>query len=159
MPMKQLTKQCPHCGRVYEQRPIGRWGKKLTPEDYWVFGSPLKMCKNCQKMFIDKDYREMAITPLRSYDKAPLTSSTYLLLTVGFLLGVIMYMGGQTIFAAIVVGVAVAYMIADLLFYPTRLKKLAKEKEASLKRMSDPAYAQALKNAGFDIPNEYLKKK
>ena len=29
---------------------------------------------------------------------------------------------------------------------------------ASEKRLSDPDYARALKNAGYDIPDRYLKK-
>ena len=158
MPMKQLTKKCPHCGIVYDQRPIGRWGKKLTPEDQWVYGSPLRMCKNCQKLFMDKDYRELAFTPLRSYDKAPITSTTYLILAAGGILGLLMYVGGQSTFAIIAWAVAIAYLVADLALYPGRLKKLEKEKQASEKRMSDPKYAQALKNAGFDIPDRYLNK-
>lgn len=158
MAMKQLTKTCPHCGMVAEQRAIGRWGHKLQPEDYWAYGSPLKMCRNCQKLYIDKDYRELAITPLRSYDKAPLTSSTYLLVMTGVILGGVFYLAGQTAIACIAGGVAVMYTIADLAFFPTRLKKLEKEKAASEKRMSDPQYAQALKNSGFDIPDQYLQK-
>ena len=65
MSVQQITKKCPYCGKVYEQRACGGFGRKPAPEDVWVYGSPMKLCANCKCIFIDKDVKELAITELR----------------------------------------------------------------------------------------------
>ena len=157
MAMKQLTTACPHCKKVYRQRTIGAWGRKLTEEDRWQYGSPLCSCPSCKRLFIDKDIKELAITPLRSFDKDKVTASTRMLLVLALLLGLFMYFIGQRLFAAIVTGIGLIYLIADLALYPSRMKKLESERKASERRLSDRSYAAALKKAGYDIPERYLK--
>ena len=158
MSVQQITKKCPYCGRVYEQRACGGFGRKPLPEDVWVYGSPMKLCANCKRIFIDKDVKELAITELHKSDTAKITAPTRTLLPMGAILAVLMYAMGQTTFALIAAGVAVVYLAMDLGLYPMRMGKLRKEREASEKRLSDPDYARALKKAGIDVPERYLKK-
>ena len=157
MSMQQITKKCPYCGRVYEQRACGSIGRKPRPEDVWVYGSPMKLCESCKRIFIDKDVKELAITELRKSDKAKITANTRMLLPMGALVAVLLYLLGQPTFAIVAAAVAVVYLAMDLGMYPMRMGKLKKEREASEKRLSDPDYARALKRAGIDVPERYLK--
>ena len=69
----------------------------------------------------------------------------------------LLYLLGQPTFAIVAAAVAVVYLAMDLGMYPMRMGKLKKEREASEKRLSDPDYARALKRAGIDVPERYLK--
>ena len=158
MSMQHLTQKCPDCGRIYEPRSYGSVGrKKPAPEDAWVYGSPMKLCGNCKRIFIDMDVKELAITELRKSDTAKITANTKMLLPMGALVAVLLYVLGQPTFAIVAVAVAVVYLAMDLGMYPMRMGKLRKEREASEKRLSDPDYARALKKAGIDVPEKYLK--
>ena len=157
MAVQQITKKCPYCGKVYEQRTCGGYVRKSAPEDVWVYGSPMKLCPNCKRIFIDKDVKELAITELRKSDKAKITANTRMLLPMGALVALLLYLLGQPTFAIVAAAVAVVYLAMDLGMYPMRMGKLKKEREASEKRLSDPDYARALKRAGIDVPERYLK--
>ena len=159
MSMQHLTKKCPYCGRIYEQRSYGSVGRKPAPEDAWVYSSPMKLCGNCKRIFIDMDVKELAITELRKSDTAKITASTRTLLPMGALVALLLYVLGQPTFAIVAAAVAVVYLAMDLGMYPMRMGKLKKEREASEKRLSDPDYARALKKAGIDVPERYLKTK
>ena len=76
---------------------------------------------------------------------------------VSLLLGALLLVGKLNVLAYIAFGVALATLVADAALYPTRQNKLAAERVASEKRLSDPGYARALKKAGYDIPERYLK--
>ena len=157
MSMQHLTKKCPYCGRIYEQRSYGSVGRRPAPEDAWVYGSPMKLCGNCKRIFIDMDVKELAITELRKSDTAKITASTRTLLPMGALVALLLYVLGQPTFAIVAAAVAVVYLAMDLGMYPMRMGKLRKERAASEKRLSDPDYARALKKAGIDVPERYLK--
>ena len=157
MSVQQITKKCPYCGKVYEQRACGGFGRKPLPEDVWVYGSPMKLCANCKRIFIDKDVKELAITELRKSDTAKITANTRMLLPMGALVALLLYLLGQPTFAIVAAAVAVVYLAMDLGMYPMRMGKLKKERAASEKRLSDPEYARALQRAGIDVPERYLK--
>ena len=156
MAMQQITKKCPYCGKMYEQRTCGGFGRKSAPEDVWVFGSPMKLCPNCKRIFIDMDVKELAITEPRKSDTAKITANTRMLLPVGALVALLLVLLGQPTFAIVAAGVAVVYLMMDLALYPMRMNKLKKERAASEARLSDPEYARALKKAGIDVPEKYL---
>ena len=159
MAIKSITKTCPFCGKIYEQRNFNVRSRKseVTEQDRWVYGTPMKICPGCKKLFIDKDVQELAITELRRQDKALINPASRNLTLMGLILGALLYLGGLTVFAMIAAGVGVLCSVVDLALYPTRMKKLEREREASEKRLSDPNYARALKRAGYDIPEKYLK--
>lgn len=159
MAIKTITKTCPFCGKVYEQRSFNVRSRKseLTAEDRWLFGTPMKLCPNCKKLFIDKDVQELAITGPRARDKALINPTSRTLTLMGLILGAILWFGGLKTLALIAVGVGVLCAAMDLALYPSRMKRLERERQASEKRLSDPDYARALKKAGYDIPERYLK--
>ena len=153
MAMKTLVKNCPFCKKVVEQRAYASWGRKPSEEDKWLFGTPLKLCPHCGKLYIDKDIQELAITGPRKQDMAVVGLASLRIALMGVVL-----IGKLNTFAYIAFGVALLTLGADAALYPTRQKKLANERLASEKRLSDPDYARALKKAGYDIPDRYLKK-
>ena len=158
MAIKSITKTCPFCGKIYEQRSFNvRRGQEITNEDRWIFGTPMKICPGCKKLFIDKDVQELAITNPRKQDKALINPSTRTLTLMGIILGALLYFAGLPIFAIIAAGVGVLCAAVDIGLYPSRMKKLERERQASEKRLSDPDYARALKKAGYNIPEKYLK--
>lgn len=156
MAVRQITKKCPYCGRIYEQRTCGGLGRNASIEDAWTFGSPMKICAYCKKIFIDKDVKELAITQPRKADLAKVTASTRSLLIAGALVTLLLYLLGQRSFALVAAGIAVLYLVLDLGMYPMRMGKLKKERAASEQRLSDPEYARALKRSGIDVPERYL---
>lgn len=156
MAYKTLTKCCPFCQKVYEQRTFISRGKTVTDEERWLFGSPLRMCPHCKRMFVDSDLQEMALTGPRKQDKAPLSPGVMKLALMGVTLGALMMVAGQYMLGYIAAGVGIVCAIVDLALYPTRMKKLEQEQKASQQRLSDPAYAQLLKNAGYPVPEQYL---
>ena len=158
MAMKTLVKNCPFCKKVVEQRAYASWGRKPSEEDRWLFGTPLRLCPHCGKLYIDRDMQELAITGPRKQDMAVIGPGSLRVALMGVMLGALLLIGRLTVFACIAFGVALATLAADAALYPTRQKKLAAEREASEKRLSKPDYARALKNAGYDIPDRYLKK-
>lgn len=158
MPMKTLVKHCPFCKKVYEQRGYFTKGREPTDEERWLFGSPMRLCPHCGKLFVDKDMQELAITPPRRQDTAAVSQASLRLVILGVALGAILFVAGLRTFALIALGVAMATLIADLALYPTRMKKLENERRASEKRLENPDYAAALKRAGYDIPERYLTK-
>ena len=158
MAIKTLVKNCPFCKKVVEQRAYASWGRKPSEEDKWLFGTPLKLCPHCGKLYIDKDMQELAITGPRKQDTVFVGPASLRIALMGVALGALLLIGRLTVFACIAFGVALATLVADAALYPTRQKKLAAERVASEKRLSDPDYARALKNAGYDIPDRYLKK-
>lgn len=156
MATKTLVKNCPHCNKVVEQRAYASWGRQPSDEDRWQFGTPLRLCPHCGKLFIDKDRQELALTGPRKQDLAVVGQASLRLAAMGVVLGALLLVGRLYVFAGIAFGVAVVTLAADAALYPTRKKKLEIERQASEKRLSDPDYARALKKAGYDIPERYL---
>ena len=156
MRTKTLVKNCPFCRKVYEQRSYISWGKDPLDEERWLFGTPLVLCPNCGKLFIDKDRQELAITGPRRQDTAVIGPASIRLGLLGAVLGAIFLIAGQTALGLIALCVAAATLAADAALFPTRRRKLENERIASEKRLSDPEYALALKRAGYEIPEKYL---
>ncbi len=158
MPVKSLVKNCPYCRHVYEQRSYVAQSRTPADEDRWLFGSPMKMCPNCHKMFVDQDMQELAITRPRKRDTVLINASTVKIALIGAVLGAgLIFLAHQTELGLIAFGVALATVIADLALYPNRMKKLEREREASEKRLSNPDYARMLQKAGYHVPEKYLK--
>ena len=144
MAIKTLVKNCPFCKKVVEQRAYASWGRKPSEEDKWLFGTPLKLCPHCGKLYIDKDMQELAITGPRKQDMVFVGPASLRIALMGVVLGALLLIGRLTVFACIAFCVALATLVADAALYPTRQKKLAAERVASEKRLSDPDYARAL---------------
>lgn len=157
MATKNLVKNCPFCKKVCEQRAYMTWGREAKDEDRWLFGSPMRVCPHCGKLYIDRDMQELAITGPRKQDTAIIGPASLRLAAVGVALGGVLLVAKQTTLAWIAFAVAAATLIADAALYPTRKGKLDRERAASEQRLSNPDYARALKRAGYDIPERNLK--
>lgn len=158
MATKTLVKNCPFCKKTVEQRSYMVWGREARDEDRWQFGTPMRLCPHCGKLFIDKDRQELAVTGPRRQDRAVVGPMSLRLALMGGILGGLLLAARQTTLALIAFGVALATLAADIALYPTRQRKLRNERAASEKRLADPDYARALRRAGYDIPDRYLKK-
>lgn len=148
MAIRSITKKCPFCRKVYEQRSISIRGRQIAEEDKWLFGSPARVCPNCKRLFLDKDMQELAITSPRKRDKAIITEASCKI--------ALMRLASQATLSYICGAFGALWALADLALYPVRMKKLARERQASEKRLSDPSYALMLKKAGYAVPEKYL---
>lgn len=157
MAVKTITKACPFCNKIYEQRSFNARGKEITEEERRVYGTPLKICPNCKRLFIDKDVQELAISGSCKRDRQLINPGTRTLTLMGLILGALLYLGDAKPFACVAAGVGVLCAVVDVALYPSRMKRLERERQASEKRLSDPDYARALKKAGYTIPDKYLK--
>ncbi len=156
MAIRSITKKCPFCKKVYEQRSISIRGRQIAEEDKWLFGSPARICPNCKRLFLDKDMQELAITSPRKRDKAIITEASCKIALMGLILCALIRLTGQATLSYICGAFGALWALADLALYPVRMKKLARERQASEKRLSDPSYAQMLKKAGYAVPEKYL---
>ena len=87
MAMKTLVKNCPFCKKVVEQRAYASWGRKPSEEDKWLFGTPLKLCPHCGKLYVDKDIQELAITGPRKQDTVFVGPASLRIALMGVALG------------------------------------------------------------------------
>lgn len=157
MAVKTITKTCPFCKKVYEQRSFNARGKEVTEEERRVYGTPMKICPHCKRLFIDKDVQELAICGTCKRDKQLINPGTRTLALMGIILGALLFFGGATVFGYVAAGVGVLCAAVDVGLYPSRMKRLERERQASEKRLSDPDYARALKRAGYPVPDRYLR--
>ena len=158
MGMRTLVKNCPACGKVVEQRSYAFWGRQPTDEDRWLFGSPMRLCPHCNKLYVDRDIQELAITGPRRQDTRVVGPASLRIAAMGAVLGGLLLVGKQTVFALIAFGVALATLVADAALCPTRRRKLEVERAASEKRLENPDYVSALVRAGYAIPERYLNR-
>ena len=101
MAMKTLVKNCPFCKKVVEQRAYASWGRQPSEEDKWLFGTPLKLCPHCGKLF-DADY-VIGMEPLPKCDKC------------GTMLHPGVVLAGEMIDSAVMTAAAEAISCADTL--------------------------------------------
>ena len=147
------TKRCPRCGEVYAS---DYYALNPSKENRTKYGSPLKTCKSCGSSFLDDEYREIAVEGVRDVDTRHISPFGIFAACFGiaiFLFG--LYVGaGKT--AAMIMALCCLDPLAELLSYKQRTKQLEAERQASEERLKDPAYALALKKAGYPVPNRYL---
>ena len=156
--MVYKTKSCPHCGKTYSL---------MQPEKVGVYGSPFKRCPSCGGSFIDKDFREIAVSGIRPVDRRRFAPGTALLgvfpllftlcgLFVGFTIGfdttaLALTFGGLAVLACVV-----WLVYGEMKGYNSRQEYLREEARRSEERLSNPQYALALKEIGYKVPKKYL---
>ena len=150
--MTYYTKSCPYCGYRYE----------IYEPKHISYGSPIQTCHHCGKSFIDKDFREIGVEGIRKIDKIPITPSSLIIIIIFVIFGIIAtslgidendsdeIKNGLFLFA-----IGVIILIVEIIKYYKRKKFFAEEEIASQKRLSDPEYAIALMQLGYNVPNEY----
>ncbi|MBQ7904015.1 MAG: hypothetical protein IJ362_09820 [Oscillospiraceae bacterium] len=163
--MKYTTKKCPYCKTIYENYSSITEGAHL--------GSPLITCKKCKKIFIDKEMEELALKPFselkKKYSMLRLMSSLWNIFTFVFILFSYMIFSGnlkfdssfESIFMLVLYcgcGIFTLSIIKSITIDRQKIIDGYKQEYAKSEiRLSDPHYALALKQAGYSVPEKYLK--
>ena len=157
--MTYITKSCPHCGFPYSVAQPAKSG---------FYGSPFQRCQLCGQQFIDKDYREIAVSGIRNVDTQHVSVGTAILGVFPFLFMVSgLYIGFSASFdtQTILITAGGALFFAGVLWlvvseakgYDERQKFLKKESARSEARLQNPQYAAELKRLGYHVPEKYLR--
>lgn len=158
--MTYRTKSCPYCGNTYA------WMETT----YRHYGSPLRVCSQCKKTFVDKSYQELACIDYGTADVHKIEPISLFSVIVGILFIVLSLFkssapddGGMFILfllTGIFLFCAGFYSVKkNIISYPSRCEKLEREIALSRKRLSNPEYARKLHSLGYDVPIEYLQVK
>ena len=142
------TKKCPHCGKTYSF---------MEPKGTGNYGSPLRICASCGKPFVDKDYREIAISGVRKIDTQRFSFAwvTFIIISL-FFAGFGLYTGSNSfVIGGLVFSLLSAWCIySDISKFDERQAGLAKETKESYERLKDEKYRQILRDLGYSIPEE-----
>ncbi len=152
MPTYQV-KKCPKCGAAYEKNTYGRHPSKDNRVKY---GSPLKMCSKCQNIFIDDEYREIAIDGVRKADTQHISPAGLLYSGISIFASISSFACQYTLGGIIFILIALYLSLRELLTYNIRQQMLKKLTQESEERMKNIQYAQLLKKYGYNVPEKYL---
>ena len=155
---KGIQNNCPYCGKTIRV--------KRTKAEH-AYGSPVRTCEFCKKTYIDRYYRELALEHPGRIDRKKFAPRNIGMLLFGSLLIVLsdfFFPGAKDVVIRVLVSVlggllalsAVWVIITEYRTYDARMKFFDEERAESEKRLSDPEYAQKLKNAGYRVPERYL---
>lgn len=158
--MTYKTKSCPYCGKTYA------WMETT----YRHYGSPLRVCSQCNKTFVDKSYQELACIDYGTADVHKIEPISVFSVIIGLIFIVLSTLqatapddGGMFILfllSGIFLLCAGCYFVKkDISTYPSRCKQLEREISLSRKRLSNPEYARKLHSLGIDVPIDYLQGK
>lgn len=151
-------KKCPQCGKIYES--YSTYTKHYQNHS----GSPFLTCKSCGGTFVDKEIKEPALKPYTG-EGLELWRCFFVFLMPWGLAGILAiicatnseeYTLIATILSIVFMGIYIALTIYTIV---NRAKFIAEDREEyieSEKRLQNPQYAKALKDAGFDVPSKYL---
>lgn len=156
--MTYKTKSCPYCGKTYA------WMETT----YRHYGSPLRVCSQCKKTFVDKSYQELACIDYGIADVKKIEPISLFSVIIGLIFIVLSILqatapddGGMFILFLLagifLLGAGCYFIKKDISTYPSRCKQLEREISLSRKRLSNPEYARKLHSLGFYVPREYLK--
>ena len=156
------VKKCPKCGAVYERKRIyGVW----RDEKMVSFGNVFRRCPRCMAEFRDPYACEPAVMdPPRGFlQKVHVISVVMTVLVVGIIALYVATADGfhRHTIGLILFGIMAGILIirSDYVRYLANKELYDKELIKSKERLkSDPKYALKLKNAGINVPDEYLPK-
>lgn len=147
---------CPHCGKINRESC-----------NAYMYGSPVRICKNCGEKYIDSRYREPAIS---GFDPKSANVSFYGKGSIGFGIAFACFFG-WFLYCALADGVyslRVGILCIGCLFgfigcliQFVRIKsgsadrENAKYLEKSEKRLSDRGYVDELIKMGINVPEKY----
>lgn len=144
-------KKCPHCGLKYAY-----WQPKNTA----LYGSPFRVCSRCGKVFIDKMYKEIAVDGYNEYFLMKVQPFSIFAIVIGIILILVDVLGIKVYLAAVIGGIfliaGIYFVISDIRDHEKRIAEYKKLKKESEDRLSDPEYAKALKELGYNVPSKYL---
>ena len=147
-------------------------GAKLDPilSDGSRYGSPIRECPSCKRLYIDRSYREIAVDGFKEADLEQKSGLGYIvlslllaLLSTGmFFLNCFGGFGNRVYFAIPVMAVTMWYWFAEslgtLIDVRTgkKQKELEKLRQESEERMQNRSYADMLVQLGYRVPQQYL---
>ena len=157
--MKFTEGSCPNCGKSLFY---------YNPRE-WRYGSPVRICKKCNKKYADSRYHEIAVDGI-SQDSMSIIPRI-ILIVIGALItyrGIYLldyrmsYMQSYnwSAYAFIIIGVIMCCgAMADIIMIlsGSKKKKLDKLENASIERLCNYEYAKELKDLGYDVPEQYLR--
>lgn len=151
-----LEGTCPHCGERTRERC-----------NAFAYGSPIRFCERCKQEYLDRRFREVAISGL----DAKSTSAVYYIKCFVILLAMTAIAGGwlyftihykgyyHTLAVALVIVGAIGTIGSLVLALWVKLGFAKKSNdrylEESKRRLRNPAYAAKLQEYGYVIPAEY----
>lgn len=151
--MLYVKKECPQCGYVYEKNTYGGYPSK---ENRIRYGSPLRKCINCGNMFLDDEYREIAIDGIRGVDTMRISPATILLSCFAVIMGISTIWSWNELIGIVILGTGIFFFVDEWTEYENRQKKLEIQIQESEERMKSAAYAFVLKKLGYDVPDRFL---
>lgn len=145
------AKRCPKCRKIYGFS----YHSDDPADEYYLkkYGSPIKTCPKCQTVFLDKEYKEIAIEGFEYRRLGPLT---YIIGGIGTWLGISICISGGVASGLIVSTISAGSVVYTVLWHRKRRKFLVGETIRSVERMRDPEYAAVLKEYGYSVPDKYL---
>ena len=152
-------KKCPHCGKTYESYSI--YTKSYQSHQ----GSPFITCKFCGETFVDKEIKEPALEPYseKGFELWRCFFAFLMPFGLGGILAIICalnseeYAIGAGVVAFILLGIYMALTIYTIVNRAKLQEDDKKEYKESERRLQNPEYAKALRDAGFNVPSKYLK--
>lgn len=150
------TKRCPHCRKVYESNSYAGYPSKANRIKY---GCPIKVCNSCQKVFVDKEYREIAVEGIQEVDKARVSPATIVYSLFGCFLGIGVFVSVNQIAGLVILGLSAWLFFDEWNGYEGRQERLVTLRKESEERLNNPVYAALLKKMGYDVPEKYLSQK
>lgn len=147
---------CPHCHKINREQC-----------NAWMYDTPIRVCKNCGKKYLDSRYREPAIS---GFDGRSTDPVFYLKGAVGFFVATIVmalwlwysvnFVGHYNMYQpALVFACAMGTVGCLVMFIRIKLgienKNNAKMLAESEKRLKDPNYVNELISYGYTVPDKY----
>ncbi|MGN1165628.1 MAG: hypothetical protein ACI4S2_04275 [Lachnospiraceae bacterium] len=154
-----ISKKCPNCGFVYESR---HYAFVPSKDNQTVYGSPIKRCEKCGQLFVDKNYREIAVQGVRHVDEMYVSPQTLVSggipMIISLITSLVLFMNGDegVLTSMIVFVFSLSLIISEMVGHKKRMISLKKEEEESKMRLQNPKYARMLQQLGYDVPSYYL---
>ncbi len=154
--------KCPFCG----------YQSFICNKQAYYYGSPIQTCKKCDHQYIDKRYHEIAIEGIRYADRASIIPVVIIWILGGFLIYRSFCLFGSyhrsgtlpqnDILAVLFFIIGVLFIIGGIIelirtLTGTKQRKTDTLRQESEERMQNRVYAQILANAGYNVPEKYLK--
>ena len=149
------VKKCPKCGCVYERNS---YAGRPSKDNRTKYGSPLKQCLKCKNIFIDSEYREIAIDGIREVDTKVISPAGIFYSVMSLFIAICSFAGGYSPIGIFFIIGALYLSLNEILSYKRRQEALKKYAQESEKRMQNLQYAQLLKTCGHYVPDKYLYK-
>ncbi len=149
---------CPYCGA----KILFYYDKE------WRYGSPVRNCKKCGKKYVDERYHEIVVEGIEPGALSIKRNGIGMLIMLGiFLVSFLIHfyqVNQKSTYDLTFCAFMVIALLGILLFVidsiriltGTKVKKLERLREQSVKRLQNWSYAKELEALGYPVPEEYL---